>query len=163
MINLKKIDERLKIWAEERNIHNMSFLCLTALNNQTEEEFEYFDAELFYNSTGHENYLYDMIDALCDMYIYAKTNTYKKGCSFNEKEAMEELCTLSLMRIRKLNVNPLLALDECIKHIESRTQDPEQAKDWKKNGINPHEKWKKDESKRSQWYKPNYYKAIYKA
>ena len=172
-ITLDNINNRLKKWAEERNIHNMDFLCLTALDNHLEEEFEYMNAETFYYGLDYlksdkvrelnkERFFYEMIDALCDMYIYAKTNTFKKGCSYAEKEAMDKICDLSLMRLRKLNVNPLIALDECIKHIESRTQDPKQKKDWEENGINPNEKWKKDESKRDQWYKPDYSKAIYK-
>ena len=161
-MNLEEIDQRLKVWAEERNIHNMEFLCLTALNNHLEEEFEYTQAEVLYQKDNKEEYLYEMIDALCDMYIYAKTNTFKKGCSFKEKEIMDQICFLSLFRMRMFNFNPLIALDECIKHIESRTQDPEQAKRWKEKGIDPNEKWKKDESKRREWYKPDYSKAIYR-
>lgn len=63
--------------------------------------------------------------------------------------------------------NPYSAIDEAIREISARTQDPIQHEKWKemeKNGISIEEKWEKDKNPEVQktWYKANYNNALRK-
>lgn len=59
-------------------------------------------------------------------------------------DALNDIIVVAAGEITKLGYNPELTLKQCVKHIEVREQDPEQAKRWARNEKLPGEKWLKD-------------------
>lgn len=58
-----------------------------------------------------------------------------------QTDALCDIIVIATGGLYKLDVNPERAMDETIKEIESRLQDPEQAIEWDTN--KPYGKWKK--------------------
>jgi len=152
-MKLNYINNRLKMWATTRNITSNIFSLELLIDNHLEEETEYVVA-----LKNKDNY--ELIDALCDKYIYAYTNSLKIGITEPEQDICERICKIQIDHLETLDLNAIMCLDECIKHIESRVQDPKQAVEWELNG--PSGKWEKDESTRDSWYKPDYDKCYRK-
>ena len=152
-MTLEKVNNRLKVWAKDRNITFNKFSLELRIDNHLEEEAEYVLAL-------ENKDISELIDALCDKYIYSYTNSLKIGITELEQDICERICDIQLNHMKALGYNGILCLDECIKHIESRTQDPKQQVEWELNG--PSGKWKKDESTRDSWYEPDYDKCYRK-
>lgn len=96
-------------------------------------EYQMLSEELTELLTAHnEEDEHEMVDALCDLIVVATGALWKLG------------------------YNPDLALEECIKHISSREQDPIQKAQWEENGAEG--KWLKNKLQGS-IYIPNYQSA----
>lgn len=81
----------------------------------------------------------------------------------NEHEMIDALCDIIVVAtgaIHKLGYNPNIAMNETLKEISSRQQDPIQKDIWKKWGASG--KWEKNKSQKpSTLYKADYTKAKY--
>jgi hypothetical protein len=72
-------------------------------------------------------------------------------------DALTDLRVIAIGEIRKAGYNPKYTLNETVKEISSRKQDPEQAKKWTNGEKEPGEKWLKDKSQdKSELYKANF-------
>ena len=59
-------------------------------------------------------------------------------------DALNDLRTVAIGEIRKMGYDPILTLNETVKEISSRKQDPKQKQAWKQYGILKGDKWQKD-------------------
>jgi hypothetical protein len=152
-IDREKIDNEIAEWAQSVNIvSNIMDLELAFLNHLEEEE-EYVDA-LLARDPG------EIIDALCDKYIFAVANNTKIGVTDTEKDILRKICDIQISHIEALGYNSMMALREAIKHVKSRVQDSKQKVEWELNGPNGKFKKSMDVNDLNKWYEPDYDKCI---
>jgi hypothetical protein len=71
-----------------------------------------------------------------------------------------DCCVIAIGSIRKAGYDPVLALNEVVKEISSRKQDPEQEKKWLKGNKESGEKWLKwKDQPKDTLYKADFSKA----
>jgi len=75
-------------------------------------------------------------------------------------DALTDLRVIAIGEIRKAGYNPKCTLQETVKEISSRKQDPAQAERWAKGEKEDGEKWLKDKSQdKSELYKADFEKC----
>jgi NTP pyrophosphatase (non-canonical NTP hydrolase) len=85
---------------------------------------------------------------------------YRKNDKIEFLDALADIVVISVGEIRKMNYDPELVLNEVVKEISSRRQDPEQSKRWANGGKEDGEKWLKDKSQDTKTlYKADFSKA----
>ena len=105
----------------------------------------------------------EIIDSLCDRYTVftgslAKSGYANKGLSEAMLVNYEEYKTIP-KRVKSLGYCFRKAMKECLAEINSREQDPQQAKDWAENGASG--KWEKfTQQSPDTLYKADYSKAL---
>ena len=131
MNSIKKIEE----WLEERNLPAMGFDPWQSLYNHLEELLE----GLGFNSENSKRYARE----------YAKDmkNLWEELDSpeITEDAVVDSRCdkiVFAIDDLMKLGYNPELALLETHREINSRVQDPAQARLWEDQGV-PTGKWQK--------------------
>lgn len=170
---LQKIIDDLAKWREERNLTQEGQRAVFLKN--TQEECEELD-----NAETEE----DCVDAICDLVIVALNafeidldklpldgERYHSTLSINQTaEVMfhhgfhvEEHIVKLLNMLRKAGYDPIICLEETIKEISSRRQDPKQKEEWdrlRSEGKKPIDKWQKDKNQ-TDTYKADYSRAKY--
>ena len=68
-------------------------------------------------------------------------------------DSLADLVVIAVGEIRKMGFNPCIVLDEVLKEIESRKQDPRQALRWKLGEREAGEKWQKDKNQNDYYYR----------
>ncbi len=107
--------------------------------------------------------IHEIIDANCDKYVLftgalAKSGYSGVGFSKAMQENFEEYKTIP-KKVKSLGYCFRKAMKECLAEINSREQDPQQAKDWAENGASG--KWEKNRSQNPDTlYKADYSKAL---
>jgi hypothetical protein len=110
-----------------------------------------------------EGNIYEIIDSLCDRYVVftgslAKSGYANKGLSEAMLINYEEFKKIP-KRVKSLGYCFRKAMAECLAEINSREQDPQQAKDWAENGASG--KWEKwAQQSPDTLYKADYSKAL---
>ena len=105
----------------------------------------------------------EIIDSLCDRYVVftgslAKSGYANKGLSEAMLINYEEFKKIP-KRVKSLGYCFRKAMKECLAEINSREQDPQQAKDWAENGASG--KWEKFiQQSPDTLYKADYSKAL---
>ena len=105
----------------------------------------------------------EIIDSLCDRTVVftgslAKSGYANKGLSEAMLVNYEEFKKIP-KRVKSLGYCFRKAMKECLAEINSREQDPQQAKDWTENGASS--KWLKNKSQNPDTiYKADYSKAL---
>ena len=105
----------------------------------------------------------EIIDSLCDRTVLmvgalAKSGYANKGLSEAMLINYEEFKKIP-KRVKSLGYCFRRAMKECLAEINSREQDPQQAKDWAENGASS--KWEKNRSQNPDTlYKADYSKAL---
>ena len=110
-----------------------------------------------------EGDIHEIIDANCDKFVLmvgalAKSGYANKGLSEAMLVNYEEFKKIP-KRVKSLGYCFRRAMKECLAEINSREQDPQQAKDWAENGASG--KWLKNKSQSPDTlYKADYSKAL---
>ena len=152
--NYKLADIQAQIidWNIFRN--NIDYDEVSELDMYASEAQEEIDAE---------GDIHEIIDSLCDRYIsltgsLAKSGYANKGLSEAMLVNYEEFKKIP-KRVKSLGYCFRRAMKECLAEINSREQDPQQAKDWAENGASL--KWLKNLSQDpTTLYKADYSKAL---
>jgi len=124
------IETRIVRWNLDRNITSLpdDKLVVTCL---LEELFEF----LGINKAMQKNQFKKVVDTYAG-YIMNEARTYNVEATIEEK--IDALCDTNVFSngfIWRYGYNPNIAMDETLKEIESRKQDPNQKKEWHKNGA----------------------------
>ncbi len=149
---LAEIQSQILDWNIFRN--NIDYDEASELAMYASEAKEEIDAE------GHID---EIIDSLCDRAVVFTGSLAKSGYANKVlSEAMlvnyEEYKTIP-KRVKLLGYCFRKAMKECLAEINSREQDPQQAKDWAENGASS--KWLKNKSQNPDTlYKADYSKAL---
>lgn len=107
--------------------------------------------------------IHEIIDANCDKFVLmvgalAKSGYANKGLSEAMLVNYEEFKKIP-KRVKSLGYCFRKAMKECLAEINSREQDPQQAKDWAESGASG--KWEKNKSQNPDTlYKADYSKAL---
>ena len=159
--SIDDIQKAILLWGAERNLIDFNLDNELAMLN--EELDEYLEADFDDN-----NYL--KLDALCDIYV-VYTQTEVKAM-FNDLD--KELNNQALKHFKlvyKLIPNTITAMgydfnkcmEEVLKEISSRRQDPKQQEDWEKHGVPKGAKWQKDREQCSETlYKADFSNCLLK-
>lgn len=159
------IEERILKWNLVRG--NIEFDAQKAVELYEEEVLEFEVAEeqfnLFESCSQKRPALIEMVDALCDAYVVFTGTLAKSGRAsitapllMDLEEQYEDYKGIP-KRVEALGFDFIKCMNECLKHIEARQQDPEQAKRWVEFGNSNGEKWKKDANQDpSTLYEPDY-------
>ena len=159
------IEERILRWNLVRG--NIEFDVIKAVELYEEEQLEYDVAkeqfDLFETCEQKRPYLLEMIDALCDKAVVFTGTLAKSGRASITVPLLMDLATQYedykgiAKRVEELGFDFIRCMDECLKHIEARVQDPTQALRWKLEGNPSGEKWKKDKNQPGETlYQPDY-------
>lgn len=172
---LQKIINDLAKWREDRNL-TMEGQRLVFLQNTREECEELENAETEA----------DCVDAICDLVIVAlnafeidldklplNNERYYSTLPINQRAEImlshgyhkEEHIMKLLNMLVKANYDPIICLEETIKEISSRRQDPKQKEEWDKlrsEGKKPADKWQKDKNQ-TDTYRADYSRAKMKS
>ena len=96
----------------------------------------------------------------CKVIAKELSREFTQGAPFEEiVDSRCDLIVFAIGDLLKLGVNPIDALEETLKEISSRQQDPEQKTRWDSGGRLEGEKWQKDRLQDPS----SLYKACYKA
>ena len=118
------------------------------------------------NEAKENNDIHEQIDALCDMYVVL-TQTFAKaglaGQKIEDDEWLQEMYNLYIKipnEVESLGYSFDCAMEETIKEISSRVQDPKQKERWDNGDKEEAEKWQKwKEQPEDTKYKANYGKC----
>ena len=143
--------KRIIKWAEERQLDKAVFDPKVETINPLEEMLE-----SFYLSGADPR---EVAEKVYDfMLTFGKPVETQKVERYLDRI---DIVIYVLTGLMKLGVDIECAFDETLKEIESRKQDPEQAKEWAENG--PSGKWQKwKKQPKETLYKANYKKCIKK-
>lgn len=159
------IEERILNWNLVRG--NIEFDALKAIGLYEDEQLEYDVAkeqfDLFDTCEQKREYLLEMIDALCDKFVVYTGTLAKSGRAsitapllMELAEQYEDYKTIP-QQVKDLGFDFIKCMDECLKEISSRQQDPEQANRWETGGNTSGEKWMKDPNQNPETlYKADY-------
>jgi hypothetical protein len=143
VFNINEIDKRILEWGASR--------FLFKYNEQN--EIDMLEEELKELSDAiKQNDMHEIIDAYADYYVIFTQTLGKAGLSkidINESHNLwkyYETYNSIFSEIRKLGYDPEFVLNETIREIESREQDPEQYSRWQSGIIAAGEKWKKNKN-----------------
>ena len=147
---LAKIQERILEWNLQRE--HLSFDALTEIDNYKEEIGEGILAkELFDEALTDDEkckYMQEYIDSFCDRYVFgtgflAKSYVNNQPIEGQLLEYYQEFVKIPNI-VKELGFDFVKCMDECLKEISSRKQDPDQKLKWESQGGSLGEKWQKD-------------------
>lgn len=168
---LQEIINDLTKWREERNL-SMKHQKKTFLSNITEE----------FDELSQAKCEEDKIDALCDLAIIGLNSfeinphslqkalghydiyaTYFYALNFKEDECMniDRYIAGLFNAMQSYGYDPFICMQETIKEISSRRQDPDQKVEWDRlriKRLKPTDKWQKDKNQ-TDTYRADYSKA----
>jgi len=157
LMKYEEIDKRIIAWGLERGLTEFN---VDNENRLFAEELQEFNDALEADDT------HELIDSQCDMYV-VYTQTMSKA--LNNTDDSQDIKLLHKDNpaiyfniphvVEALGFDFNQCMDECLKEIESRKQDPAQKKEWEKNGITgKFQKWK--EQPENTLYKADYSKCL---
>ena len=117
--------------------------------------------EVALTDVDKENAIYERIDALCDKFVVftgslAKSGSVEAPLDEQLMEYYQEYITIP-NKVKELGYDFLKCINETIKEINSRQQDPIQKAQWEAQGGSNGEKWQKHRSQPEETlYKANY-------
>ena len=161
---LAKIQERILDWNLQRG--HLSYDASTEIDNYKEEIEEGLLAkELFDEALTDDEkckYMQEYIDSFCDRYVFgtgflAKSYINNQPIEGQLLEYYQEFVKIPNI-VKELGFDFVKCMDECLKEISSRKQDPDQKLKWENQGGSLGEKWQKDLSQNPD----TLYKADYK-
>ena len=161
---LAKIQERILNWNVQRG--HLSYNTSTEIDNNTEEIGEGILAKELFDEvlTDDEKckYMQEYIDSFCDRYVFgtgflAKSYINNQPIEGQLLEYYQEFVKIPNI-VKELGFDFVKCMDECLKEISSRKQDPAQKLKWEAQGGSLGEKWQKDLSQNPD----TLYKADYK-
>jgi len=96
--------------------------------------------------------------------LYEELEEFKEADLNNDNiervDALNDIIVIAVGEIRKMGYNPESTLNETVKEISSREQDPAQRHRWISEGKHSGEKWLKDKGQdKSKLYKADFSKA----
>ena len=147
---LAKIQERILDWNLQRG--HLSYDASTEIDNYTEEIGEGVLAkELFDEALTDDEkckYMQEYIDSFCDRYVFgtgflAKSYINNQPIEGQLLEYYQEFVKIPNI-VKELGFDFVKCMDECLKEISSRKQDPDQKLKWEAQGGSLGEKWQKD-------------------
>lgn len=147
---LAKIQERILEWNLQRG--HLSYDASAEIDNYKEEIEEgdlakdLFDEAL----TDDEKckYMQEFVDSYCDRYVFgtgflAKSFINNQPIEGQLLEYYQEFTKIP-NTVKTLGFDFVKCMDECLKEISSRKQDPDQKLKWEAQGGSLGEKWQKD-------------------
>ena len=161
---LAKIQERILDWNLQRG--HLSYDASTEIDNYTEEIGEGVLAKELFDEvlTDDEKckYMQEYIDSFCDRYVFgtgflAKSYINNQPIEGQLLEYYQEFVKIPNI-VKELGFDFVKCMDECLKEISSRKQDPDQKLKWESQGGSLGEKWQKDLNQNTD----TLYKADYK-
>lgn len=161
---LAKIQERILDWNLQRG--HLSYDASTEIDNYKEEIEEGILAkELFDEALTDDEkckYMQEYIDSFCDRYVFgtgflAKSYVNNRPIEGQLLKYYQEFVKIPNI-VKELGFDFVKCMDECLKEISSRKQDPAQKLKWENQGGSLGEKWQKDLSQNPD----TLYKADYK-
>ena len=147
---LAKIQERILEWNLQRG--HLSYDASTEIDNYSEEIGEGVLAKEFFDEalTDDEKckYMQEYIDSYCDRYVFgigflAKSYINNQPLEGQLLEYYQEFVKIPNI-VKELGFDFVKCMDECLKEISSRKQDPDQKLKWEAQGGSLGEKWQKD-------------------
>ena len=147
---LAKIQERILDWNLQRG--HLSYDASTEIDNYTEEIGEGVLAKEIFDEalTDDEKckYMQEYIDSFCDRYVFgtgflAKSYINNQPIEGQLLEYYQEFVKIPNI-VKELGFDFVKCMDECLKEISSRKQDPDQKLKWESQGGSLGEKWQKD-------------------
>ena len=147
---LAKIQERILEWNFQR-VH-LSYDVSTEIDNYKEEIEEGILAkELFDEALTDDEkckYMQEYVDSFCDRYVFgtgflAKSYINNHPIEGQLLEYYQEFVKIPNI-VKELGFDFVKCMDECLKEISSRKQDPNQKLKWENQGGSLGEKWQKD-------------------
>ena len=161
---LAKIQERILNWNVQRG--HLSYNTSTEIDNYKEEIEEGILAKELFDEvlTDDEKckYMQEYVDSFCDRYVFgtgflAKSYINNQPIEGQLLEYYQEFVKIPNI-VKELGFDFVKCMDECLKEISSRKQDPNQKLKWEVQGGSLGEKWQKDLSQNPD----TLYKADYK-
>ena len=143
MTRRERIDKRIELWAKDRGLNELKYNHYFAMASQHEEMAEELRARG--NDDKHE-----IIDALCDQYVYATVDSLKDGTDEEYTNKVKEMVSKKCKD--EFDIGIELFLNETLKEISSRIGA------W----SDEHGKWKKFTTPEAKalWYKADYIKIV---
>ena len=147
---LAKIQERILEWNFQRG--HLSYDASTEIDNYKEEIGEGVLAkELFDEALTDDEkckYMQEYVDSFCDRYVFgigflAKSYINNQPIEGQLLEYYQEFVKIPNI-VKELGFDFVKCMDECLKEISSRKQDPAQNLKWENQGGSLGEKWQKD-------------------
>lgn len=147
---LAKIQERILDWNFQRG--HLNYDTSTEIDNYTEEIGEGVLAKELFDEvlTDSEKckYMQEYIDSYCDRYVFgtgflAKSYVNNQPIEGQLLDYYQEFVKIPNI-IKELGFDFVKCMDECLKEISSRKQDPNQKLKWEAQGGSLGEKWQKD-------------------
>ena len=144
------ISVRILDWNLQRG--HLSYDASTEIDNYTEEIGEGVLAkELFDEALTDDEkckYMQEYIDSFCDRYVFgtgflAKSYINNQLIEGQLLEYYQEFVKIPNI-VKELGFDFVKCMDECLKEISSRKQDPSQKLKWESQGGSLGEKWQKD-------------------
>ena len=147
---LAKIQERILEWNLQRG--HLSYNASTEIDNYKEEiEEGVLAKELFDEALLDDEkckYMQEFVDSYCDRYVFgtgflAKSYINNQPIEGQLLEYYQEFTKIPNI-VKELGFDFVKCMDECLKEISSRKQDPDQKLKWEAQGGSLGEKWQKD-------------------
>lgn len=165
--DLNKAQKQIIKWNYDRN--NTAFNLeneIKMLKSEAKEGDDALDILVAITSSPEEKKEaeHEVIDSMADVYVVF-TGTLAKTGLINlplDAELVQWMIVYNEIpiRIKEAGYNFSKVMEECLKEINSRKQDPEQAKLWLESGKQIGEKWLKDKNQDSATlYKADYTKC----
>jgi hypothetical protein len=147
---LAKVQERILDWNLQRG--HLSYDASTEIDNYKEEieegtlAKELFDEALI--DDEKYRFMQEYIDSYCDRYVFmvgalAKSYINNQPIEGQLLEYYQEFTKIP-NTVKELGFDFVKCMDECLKEILSRKQDPDQKLKWEAQGGSLGEKWQKD-------------------
>lgn len=147
---LAKVQERILEWNLQRG--HLSYDASTEIDNYKEEiEEGTLAKELFDEALLDDEkckYMQEFVDSYCDRYVFgtgflAKSYINNQPIEGQLLEYYQEFTKIP-NTVKELGFDFVKCMDECLKEISSRKQDPDQKLKWEAQGGSLGEKWQKD-------------------
>lgn len=147
---LAKIQERILDWNFQRG--HLSYDASAEIDNYKEEiEEGALAKELFDEALLDDEkckFIQEYIDSYCDRYVFgtgflAKSYINNQPLEGQLLEYYQEFTKIPNI-VKELGFDFVKCMDECLKEISSRKQDPDQKLKWEAQGGSLGEKWQKD-------------------
>ena len=147
---LAKIQEKILDWNFQRE--NLSYDASTEIDNYKEEIEEGILAKELFDEALTDNekckYMQEYIDSFCDRYVFgtgflAKSYINNQPIEGQLLKYYQEFVKIPNI-VKELGFDFVKCMDECLKEISSRKQDPVQKLKWEAQGGSLGEKWQKD-------------------
>jgi hypothetical protein len=145
-----EVQKRILNWNLQRG--HFSFNASAEIDNYKEEiEEGALARELFDEALTDDEkckYMQEYIDSFCDRYVFmvgalAKSYINNQPIEGQLLEYYQEFTSIPNI-VKELGFDFVKCMDECLKEISSRKQDPDQKLKWEAQGGSLGEKWQKD-------------------